>query len=190
MIFIYEMCPHCMERLIERIQPMEDGNSVNLCPKCRGKMVMACYGEQRIDNTIYKFVLNNASVSDHMDKKNRFISTLMKMGDIDFDEALKRYQTKDCVIFEGNASNTYVNMGLLDNFTPSIQYSVVPAFQFERLLNLFISICPICGSDTIHKTEDVDVPSNYIKDGFFCEKCNKWIMSTTMPKSENEMLIL
>ena len=45
-------------------------------------------------------------------------------------------------------------------------------------------------SDTIHKTEDVDVPLNYIKDGFFCEKCNEWIMSTTMSKSEDEMLIL
>lgn len=190
MTFIYEMCPHCMSQLNERKQPLEDCDSVNLCPQCGKKMVLACYGEQKIDNTIYKIILNNASISDYMDKKNRFLSMLMKLGDINLEEALKKYKTKDCVIFEGNISSTYVSMGLLDDFTPSITYTVVPEFPFERLLDPFISICPICGSDTIHKTEDVEVPPNYVKDGIFCEKCNTWVMSTTMPKSDNDIEIL
>ena len=151
---------------------------------------MACYGEQKIDNTIYKIILNSALISDYRDRKNEFLSTLMKLGNISFDEAIKKYKTKDCVIFEGNVSGTYVSMGLLDGFTPDIKYTVVPQFPFERFVNPFISICPVCGSDTIHKTEDVDVPPNYVMDGFFCEKCNTWVMFTTMPKSDDDMEIL
>ena len=113
----------------------------------------------------------------------------MELGNISFNEALKKYGTKDCVIFEGDVSSTYVSMGLLDGFTPSIISTVVPPFPFERLVNPYICICPTCGSDTIHKTEDVDIPPNYVMDGVFCEKCNEWVMFT-MPKSDDDMEML
>ncbi len=187
MIFLYEICPHCMKQLIERKQPIEDNDSVNFCPKCGKKMVWACYGEQKTDNTVYKIILNDASLSDNMDQENRFLSALMKIGDCDREEALQRYGTKDSVIFEGNVSDAYVSMGLLDGFTSWIHYTVVPEFPFERFLNPFVSICPNCGSDTIYKTEDIDNPPNYMKDGFFCENCNEWVMVAAVPKEEDYM---
>ena len=189
-MFIYEICPHCMDQLLERKQSVEDVNSVNFCPQCGKKMVMACFGEKKMDSTIYKIILNDASVSDYNDRKNKFLSTIMKIGGFNFNEALEKYRTKDCVIFEGNISGAYVSMGLLDNFTPSIHYTVVPQFPYERLVNPFVSICPTCGSDTVYKTEDIDNPKDYVIDGFFCEKCNEWVMFTTRPKSEDDAEIL
>ena len=189
MIYVYEICPQCMEQLIERKQPIEDCDSVNYCPKCGRKMAMACLGEHRIDNTTYKIILNDASLNNHKDKRIRFLDILKKMGNLSFNETIEKYKTKNCLIFEGNVSRAYVNMSLLDDFTPDIHYTVVPDFPLERLVNPFVSICPTCGSDTIHKTVDIDVPPNYVHDGFFCEKCNDWVMFTAMPK-EKDMLML
>lgn len=188
MLLIYEICPHCMEQLIKRKQPIEDGDSVNYCPKCGRKMAMACFGEQTIDDTTYKIILNDALLNAYKDKI-RFLELLKKMGNLDFHETLERYKTKNCLIFEGNISKTYVYMSLLDDFTPNIHYTVVPDFPLERLVNPFVSICPTCGSDTIHKTEDIAVPPNYVNDGFFCEKCNEWVMVAAIPKEE-DMLVL
>ena len=184
MMFIYEMCPHCKDQLYERKQPTEDMDSANFCPGCGKKMVMACYGEQKIDNTVYKIILNDASVSDYNDKKNSFLLLLMKIGNISQDTALERYKTKDCVIFEGNISATYVNMHMLDAFTPGIHYTVIPSFPLERLMEPFISLCPVCGSEIIHKTEETDTPPDCVKDGMFCGKCNDWTMYTILNKSQ------
>lgn len=49
----------------------------------RKKLVWACCGEQKLDDTMYKIVLNDATVSDWRDRKNEFLSTLMKMGNCD-----------------------------------------------------------------------------------------------------------
>ena len=182
MTFLYEMCPHCMNRLHQRKQPMEDMDSVNLCPQCGNKMVMACFGEEEVDDTVYKIILNDAAVSDYEDRKNRFLSVLMKLGNISPDEALERYGTKDCAIFEGNVSNTYVNMHLLDEFTPGIHYTVVPTFPFERLIGPFTSLCPVCGSNMVCKKEDIDNSPDYVWDGYYCENCNEWFMKGMVNK--------
>lgn len=182
MTSFYEMCPHCMNQLYERKQPIEDIDSVNICPQCGNKMVIACFGEEGVDDTVYKIILNDASVSDYEDRQKRFLSVLMKLGDINIEEALERYGTKGCIIFEGNVSNTYVNMHMLDEFTPSIHYTVVPPFPFERLMEPFISLCPVCGSDMVYKTEDIDGSPDYVWDGYYCENCNEWVMKGMVSK--------
>lgn len=182
MVF-YEICPHCMNELIERKQPIED-EKINYCSKCGKKLVLACYGKHKIDNTIYKIILNDTSLSDYM--KNKFLSVLMKIGGCNLKQALEKYETKNSVVFEGNINDTYVGMGLLDGYTSGIHYTVVPEFPFERFLNPFISICPVCGGDTIYKTEDIDYPPNFIKDGVFCENCNDWLMCTVISKESDE----
>lgn len=189
MTFIYEMCPHCKGELIERKQPLEDSDSVNFCPKCGKKLVWACCGEQKLDDTMYKIVLNDATASDWRDRKNEFLSTLMKMGNCDMQEALKKYNTKDSIIFEGDVSATYVCIDVLEGFMPSIHYTVIPPFPYERFLDPFVSLCPVCGSDLIWKAEDTDHP-NYVKEGLFCEKCNDWYMFNTRSKmvDDEEML--
>ena len=190
-MFIYEMCPHCMNKLIERKQPMEDMESVNFCPECGRKLAMACFGEQKADNTVYKIVLNDASVSDYENRRNKFLSALMKMGGFNFREAIEKYTMKDSVIFEGDVSSIYINMAVLDGYTPDIHYTVVPRFPMERLIGPFYSICPTCGSDTIHKTVEIDNPPDCIEEGIFCEKCNEWVMHTVVPKEDDiEMLML
>lgn len=184
---IYEMCPRCKDALIERKQSFEERDSVDYCPKCGHKLEWALLGG-KIDDTTYKIILNDTSFTEH-NKRIRFLEILKKIGNLSFSETMEKYKTKDCLIFEGDVCKTYVNMSLLDDFTPDIHYTVVPDFPLERLVNPFVSICPTCGSDTIHKTEDMDVPPNYVNDGFFCEKCNEWVMVAAIPKEEG-MLIL
>lgn len=187
---IYEMCPHCMNQLIERKQPIDDGESINYCPKCGKKMVMACFGEHKIDDTIYKIILNDVFLSHNRDKFVKFLSTLIKIGNLDFNAALEKCRAKDSMIFEGNISDTYVNMGLLDDFAPDIHYTVVPPFPFESLITPFVSLCPICGNETIHKSENLDDPKDYVRDGYFCEKCQDWVVVTEMPKEDDDMEML
>ena len=181
-MFVYEICPQCMDQLYERKQPIDDTNSVNFCPKCGKKMECACVGEQRIDDTIYKIILNDASIPDLGDKKNKFIDTLMHIGAFDLGEAQRLYGAENSIIFEGNVSATYVNINLLEDFVPDIHYTVIPPFPFECLLNPFISICPFCGNNTVHRTEEVNNRPDDVKDGIFCETCNDWIMSTICSK--------
>lgn len=179
------MCPCCMDQLIERKQSIEDMESVNFCPKCGRKMAMACFGEQKSDNTVFKIILNDASVSEYRNRRNHFLSVLMKMGGFNFKEAIEKYTMKDSVIFEGDLSSTYVNMELLDGFTPDIHYTVVPQFPMERLIEPFFSICPTCGSDTVHKTVEIDNIPGCVEEGIFCEKCNEWLMHTMTTKTSD-----
>ena len=165
MPYFYDICPWCMDELTERDQHAEGGYSDKFCPKCGGKLETALIGAQKIDDTRYKIILEEAYISDYMDRKNRFIELLMKWGNISFDEALEKYNTKDSVIFEGDVREVYINMHLIDGFTDQIRYRVVPEFPFVISLTPFICICPDCGSDTVEK-----------KGGIFCEKCNKWIL--------------
>ncbi len=46
--------------------------------------------------------------------------------DFSFNETLEKYKTKDSVIFEGDIKDVYLNMELLDGFTPDIHYTIVP----------------------------------------------------------------
>lgn len=166
MAYIYEMCPHCLDELIERKQPMEDLDSINYCPKCGKKMVWAIGCKQKIDDTIYKIILKDAShLTDHLNKKNKFLEEVMKMGNITYEEAVEKCKAKNCLIFEGNTKEVYIKMNILDSFTPQIRYKVVPDILFERFCDPFISICPTCGSDVVDR-----------EGGTFCEKCNEWVL--------------
>lgn len=163
-IHIYEMCPCCMDELFEREQEFDDQDSVNYCPKCGHKLVWALLGD-KIDDTTYKILLNDAFLTNYMDRRKKFLDKLMKMGNITFGEALEKYKTKNCVIFEGNVRDTFINMDLLDGFTPEIHYTVIPEFPFVRFAAPFTSICPTCGGDVVDR-----------EGGTFCEKCNEWVL--------------
>ena len=88
-LHIYEICPHCMDELIEREQSFEDRESNNYCPKCGRKLRMAMAGTQKIDHTRYKIILERAYITEYGNRRNRFIEILMKLGNISYDEALK-----------------------------------------------------------------------------------------------------
>ncbi len=182
-MYVYEICPYCMDQLYERKQPIDDA-VINCCPKCGSKMEYACLGEYKIDDTIYKIILNNVAIPNSGDKKNKFIETLMRVGKFNREEAQKICRTKNTLIFEGNVSETYVNINLLEDFVPDIHYTVNPPFALESLLNPFVSICPICGNRTVTRTEDVNNRSEDIKSGIYCETCKDWIMFDICSKAE------
>ena len=189
MIYVYEICPSCMDKLIERKQHLEDRDSRNYCSKCGHKLEWALLGD-KLNDTIYKIILNDtARLTDHMNRKNRFLKVLMKMGNLTYEEALEKCKTKDSVIFEGDAKDIYLNLHIIDGFRLDIHYTIVPEFKFARIADPFTNICPTCGSDTIYKTVDVEVPPNYVNYGFFCEKCNEWVEVTERPKDEDLLLL-
>ena len=182
---VYEMCPRCKDALIERKQSFEERDSVNYCPKCGHKLDWALMGD-KMDDTAYKIILNDTFCLTDYNKRIKFLEILKKMGNFSFNETLEKCKTKDSVIFEGDIKDVYLNMNLLDDFTPDIHYKVVPELPFARFHDPFISICPTCGSDTINKT--VDVSPDYVHEGVFCETCNKWVMYTSKPKDDLLML--
>ena len=162
---IYEICPRCMDALIERKQSFKDQDSINYCPKCGHKLEEALLGN-KIDDTAYKIILNDTDrLTDHMNRKNRFLKVLMKMGNLTYEEAMEKCKTKNSVIFEGDAKDIYLNLDPIRGFTPYIHYTVVPEFEYAQFATPFYSICHTCGSDTIDK-----------EGGIFCEKCNEWLL--------------
>ena len=163
MPYIYDICPWCMDELIERDQHAEGGYSDKFCPKCGRKLEIALMGVQKIDDTRYKIILEEAHISDYMDRKNRFIDLLMKWGEISYDEAMEKYNTKDSVIFEGDAREVYINMKEINGHPDRVRYRVVPEFPFLRFATPFICICHTCGNYVVER-----------EGGTFCEKCNEW----------------
>ena len=166
MPYFYDICPWCMDELTERDQHAEGGYSDKFCPKCGGKLEKALYATQKIDDTRYKIILERAYITEYGNRRNRFIEILMKLGNISYDEALEKYTSKDSVIFEGDIREAYINMDLIDGFADQIDYRVVPEFPLVRF-DPFLIICPTCGDDLIYKERER---------GYFCEKCNKWIL--------------
>ncbi|MCM1251592.1 MAG: YgzB family protein [Clostridium sp.] len=168
MAYIYDMCAHCMDELIERKPLVEDYDSDKFCPKCRRKLDMAIYGTQKLEDTRYKIILKGGSIIVDF-RRERFLKTLMKIGNISYEEALEKYHTKNSLIFEGDARGVYISDNLLHGFSDAMKYEIIPEFPFQRCLGPFYSICPTCGSDTVWK-----------EDGCFCEKCNKWLLGGDM----------
>ena len=167
MYFGYDVCPKCMNTLIEREQSMEDENdfeeySGKYCLVCGSKLVLACVGDKRIDNTLYKIILSEISVSD---KKN-YIEILKKL---DIDISLEELKNREIVIFEGSAVDIYIKMEILDN--AGMKYTVVPKFPFARKIYNQVCFCSKCGGETIQKIEN---HKEYIKKGFYCENCKSW----------------
>ena len=165
MPYFYDICPWCKDELIERDQLLEGGYSDKFCPKCGRKLGTAMAGTQKIDDTTYKIILERASLTMH-DRRVRFLEILKKMGNLSLHETLEKYKTKDSVIFEGDVREVYINMHLIDGFADQIRYRVVPEFPLVRF-DPFLMICPTCGDDLIYKEKER---------GYFCEKCNKWIL--------------
>ena len=114
---------------------------------------------------LYKIILNDTDhLTDHMNRKNRFLDELMKMGNLTFEEALEKCETKDCLIFEGDIKEVYIRIDSIARYVPDIHFTVVPDFLFDRYALPCDSLCRICGSHLVDKDG-----------GTFCEKCNRWV---------------
>lgn len=175
MYFGYDVCPKCMNTLIEREQSMEDENdfeeySGKYCLVCGSKLVLACVGDKRIDNTLYKIILSEIPVSDKKD----YIEILKKL---DIDISLEELKNREIVIFEGSAVDIYIKMEILDS--AGIKYTVAPKFPFARKIYNQVCLCSKCGGETVQKIED---HKKYIIKGFYCENCKDWILYNSFSK--------
>lgn len=150
MYFGYDVCPKCMNTLIERAQSMENANdfekySGKSCLVCGSKLVLACVGDKRIDNTLYKIILSEISVSDRKD----YVEILKKL---DIDISLEELNNRETVIFEGTAVDIYIKMEMLDS--ARMKYTVVPNFPFARMIYNQVCLCSKCGGETVQKIEN------------------------------------
>lgn len=139
MYFGYDVRPKCMNTLIEREQSMENDfeeYSGKYCLVCGSKLVLACVGDKRIDNTLYKIILSEISVSDKRD----YIEILKKL---DIDISLEESNNREIVIFEGTAVDIYIKMEMLSS--AGIKYTVVPKFPFARKIYNQVCFCSKCG---------------------------------------------
>lgn len=168
MYFGYDVCPKCMNTLIEREQSMGNENefeeySGKYCLVCGNKLVLACVGDKRIDNTLYKIILSEISVSDRKD----YVEILKKL---DIDISLEELNNRETVIFEGTAVDIYIKMEMLDS--ARMKYTVVPNFPFARMIYNQVCLCSKCGGETVQKIEN---HKEYINKGFYCEYCKDWV---------------
>ena len=169
MYFGYDVCPKCMNTLIERAQSMENANdfeeySGKYCLVCGRKLVLACVGDKRIDNTLYKIILSEISVSDKKD----YVEILKKL---DIDISLEELNNRETVIFEGTAVDIYIKMEILDS--ARMKYTVTPKFPFARMIYNQVCLCSKCGGETVQKIES---HKEYINKGFYCENCKDWML--------------
>ncbi len=81
MHYIFELCPKCMNELIER--DIEDFQEFipGICPNCGNRMEAALWGNKKTENTVYKIILNKVQNIDKGREKCQKI--IMKIGGLD-----------------------------------------------------------------------------------------------------------
>ena len=175
MLYGYDICPTCKDRLIKRIQ--EKGTEcfeqyAGKCEKCGDRLRLAFTGEREIDDTIYKIELSPRMI---LDKDS--VKAIMRICGCEKEAAREILEREEDILLEGDAFHTYLNMELLDEC--NAVYYVYPEFPFARRAYV---ICPDCGNELLYKTEETDVKENdtdyYVQAGFFCERCNQWVAAT------------
>ena len=177
MLYTFNLCPKCKDKLIEQDVAKEEDYKVIYCPNCGSAMEPALSGEEKAEDTTYKIVLNNVRILHN--RSDKCLETIMQIGGVDEKEALEKLGTKESVIFEGDLLNTYLSLRCLDKIGNIVDYTVVPQFPYARV---FAQICPQCGEEAVYKKEDVE--EDKVKTGFFCEKCKEWIFNNIKDKYE------
>ena len=168
MRYIFDLCPKCKDKLIQRTTKDSQEYKEIYCSNCGNRMDTVLLGNKKAGNTIYKIILNQ--VRDINGKRDRCLKAIMQIDNLDENEALEKINTKDSVIFEGDLLNTYLSMRHLDEIDDMVDYSVIPDFPYARA---FGQKCPDCGEEAVYKIEEVS--ENKLQKGFFCEKCNNWV---------------
>ncbi len=169
MHYIFELCPKCMNELIER--DIEDFQEFipGICPNCGNRMEAALWGNTKTENTVYKIILNKVQNIDKSREKCQKI--IMKIGGLDADAAREKMNTQGSIIFEGDLLHTYLNLNMIDQMGTAIDYSVMPSFPYDRALSI---VCLECGEEAEYK---VDYKGKKpVKSGYFCNNCRQWIM--------------
>lgn len=177
MLYTFNLCPKCKDKLVEQDIVREEDYKVICCPNCGSEMELALSGEEKAEDTTYKIVLNNVRLLHN--RRDKCLKTIMQIGNCNEKEALEKLSAKNSVIFEGDLLNTYLSLRCLDKVGHMVDYTVVPQFPYART---FVQICPQCEEEAVYKK--VEVEEDKVKAGCFCEKCNEWIFYDIKDKYE------
>lgn len=174
MRYIFDLCPKCKDKLIERVVDDIQDCGENYCPICGSKMDTVLEGDKKEETAIYRITLNQVQEMD-----DKYLNVIMKMGNFNEKEFWEKINTNESISFEGDLLNTYLKLELLSDMDGRAHYTVTPCFPYDRL---FIQKCPDCGEKAIYKIEEIG--EDEIQKGFFCEKCNEWVWYDICDKSK------
>ncbi len=186
MYYFFDICPKCKDKLYEREwtedeEKYYDNFSEVRCPHCGNRLINACMGEKKPDDTVYKIFLTSASA--HIDNKMEIcIEVLMEIGHCDRKSAIEKLDAEDIVICEGKISEIYFAIKKLQEAEGRIQYRIEPEFPYMTLSDPEFFFCQTCEGIAIYKTEELADNPSMVKSGTFCEHCNKWIAYTVVSK--------
>lgn len=171
MRYIFELCPECRDKLVERnIDDFQEYHE-SICPNCGSTMHGVLFGKKRAEDAIYKITLNKLrDISKHGD---RCFDIIRSISGLDKEAVIEKTGFGDCAIFEGDLLNTYLVLRELDKIEYMINYHVTPEFPYAREFSM---MCSNCGEEAEYRVvygKDDDVTG-----GFFCERCNEWVMYT------------
>lgn len=178
MYYVYDICPKCMDKLIERKHLKNNELNFKIhggtCENCGGFLRLILTGEKKLDDIKYKI---SFECGDSPSKKE--VEAIMKIYNCSMAVALEKLNDDNKVLFEGDLLHTYLNMKLLND--NQIVYNVEPKFPFERRIYFD---CLDCGSETIDKIVEADDSKEYMKKGAFCENCGKWVTHCYVSKKK------
>ena len=175
MWYVFDLCPKCRDRLVEKVVDKLSKSEGGYCPNCGSKMDKVFCGDKKEENAIYKITLNQAQ-----EIKEKYLDVIMQMGNFSEEEALEKIGERDSISFEGDLLKTYLNMELADKMW-DIDYTVIPPFPYKRF---YIARCD-CGERAVYKAEKIN--DEEFMAGFFCEKCRDYIWYDVCDEIERDL---
>lgn len=176
MWYMFDLCPKCKDKLVERIVDNIARSESGYCPDCGEKMDEVFYGDKKAETAVYKITLNRVQ---HIKKK--YLNVIMRMENLSEKEALEKLDGKDSISFEGDLLRTFLNLELIDEMWDISDYVVTPPFPYTRI---FIQRCD-CGEKAVYKVEKIN--EEKFRAGFFCEKCGEYVWYDVCDKVERDL---
>ena len=164
MWYVFDLCPKCRDRLVEKAVDNLSRSEGGCCPNCGSKMDEVFYGDKKEENAVYKITLNRAQ-----EIKEKYLYIIMQMGNFSEEEALEKIGERDSISFEGDLLKTYLNLELADKMWDIHDYAVTPPFPYKRF---YIARCD-CGERAVYKAEKIN--DEEFMAGFFCERCRDYV---------------
>lgn len=175
MHYVFELCPKCMDKLVERKVGDFQEYIAGCCPNCGSMMEKVFSGKNKTEDALYKITFDK--ILDHGKWDEKCLKIIMKISGLDKEAALQKISIEGSTIFEGDLLHTYLNLRMLDQIDTIVSYSVTPKFPYARA---FTMLCPDCGQGTVYRKQEVSIES--MQCGLYCENCKEWIMYKISPK--------
>ena len=176
MWYVFDLCPKCRDRLVEKVVDNLSKSEGGCCPNCGSKMDEVFCGDKKEENAVYKITLNRAQ-----EIKEKYLDVIMQMGNFSEEEALEKIGERDSISFEGDLLKTYLNLELADKMWDIYDYTVTPPFPYKRF---YIARCD-CGERAVYRAEKIN--DEEFMAGFFCEKCRDYVLYRICSEIEDDL---